>query len=648
MRELLVKLTFGIDKKDLTRSELVQADMLIKEKLLQDAKHLKFIHGIVAGVVDITRSGLGFLEGIAGAKKDLPISRRDMKNIEDEDIIIARIEQKRGKTFAVPIKTVQKAVPYSVCIVQKERAKLSVYNIKTSQRIYLDVKDKSLKTLPDGAVLKVENTSKKPMEVLGVIEDPFVDEKISLALYDKKDEHPKACIVEAEAWGKVVDKSLYSDRIDLTSLPFITIDPIDAKDFDDAIYFDTATNELYVSIADVSSYVTPLSALDAEARKRGFSIYLPHRSVPMLPRNLSENICSLNELVDRLTFTFKIKIDPESLEVVEYELFEAIINSKRRYHYDEIDIFLDKAEARDETDRQTLNWLRPLDALTRQIREKRLKKGFEFSSDEIRMSLDEKQNIIATRVEEQTRSHALIEDCMLLANKLAAQYFDYGIFRCHDKPSVKKLKDLMDNLDSLGLNIKHTNNIHALIQNIQETVKGNGLEKFVDKLIIKTQQKAVYQATNIGHFGLGFDKYTHFTSPIRRYSDLILHRLLKTIIHKDDKAKAHILKDIEAVAMTVSRLEREAAKVEWDFIDRKFVRWAEQNIGKSFRAIVTDVDDEGFKDTIAKIEDDIKGARVFMDPESEAYLFEEIDAEIIDVNIATTKIYAKAKEWFFI
>ena len=642
MRELLAKLTFGIDKKDLSRSESVQADMLIKEKLLHEGKHLKFSHTIVAGVVDITRSGLGFLEGIAGAKKDLPISRRDMKNIEDEDIVIARIEQRHGKTFAVPIKTVQKAVPYSVCIVQKERAKLAVYNIKTSQRVYLDVKDKSLKTLPDGAVLKVENVTKKPMEVLGVIEDPFVDEKISLALYDKKDEHPKACNIEAEAWGRVVDKSLYPERVDLTDLPFITIDPVNAKDFDDAIYLDTTTNELYVSIADVSSYVAPLSALDTEAKKRGFSIYLPHRSIPMLPRNLSENICPLNELVDRLTFTFKIKIDPESLEVVEYELFEAIINSKRRYHYDEIDTFLEGGEARDETDRRVFEWLMPLDALTKKIREKRLKKGFEFSTDEVRMSLDEKQNIIATNIEEQTRPHALIEDCMLLANKSAAQYFDYGIFRCHDKPNAKKIKDLMENLDTLGLNIKHTSNIHALIQNIQETVKGSGIEKFVDKLIIRTQQKAAYQATNIGHFGLGFDKYTHFTSPIRRYSDLILHRLLKTIIYKDDKAKAHILKDIEAVTMTVSRLEREAAKVEWDFIDRKFVRWAEQNIGESFRAIVTDVDDEGFKDTIAKIEDEIKGARVFMDPEDEAVLFEEIEAEIIDVNIATTKIYAKA------
>lgn len=642
MRELLAKLSFGIDKKDLTRSELAQADELIREKLLVDGKRLKFSPTIVAGVVDVTRSGLGFLEGIAGREKDIPIPRHEMRHIEDEDVVIARIEQRRGRAFAVPLKIVQKAVPFSVCIVQKERAKLSVWNIKTSQRVYLDVKDKSLRQLPDGAVLKVDNATKKPIEVLGVIEDPFVDEKISLAIFDKKDEHPKACITEAEAWGKTVDKGLYPDRVDLTATPFITIDPVNAKDYDDAIYLDTATNELYVAIADVSSYVTPMSALDSEARNRGFSIYLPHRSIPMLPRNLSENICSLNEGVDRLTFTFKIKIDPATLEVAGYELFESVINSNRRYNYDEIDKFLEGAEARDETDKRIFEWLMPLNELTTKIREKRLQNGFEFATDEIRMTLDNNQNIVSTVVEEQTRSHALIEDCMLLANKCAAQYFDYGIFRCHDKPTPKKLKDLMDHLETLGLNIKPTNNVHTLIERIQEQVKGSGLEKFVDKLIIRTQQQAVYQATNIGHFGLGFERYTHFTSPIRRYSDLILHRLLKTIIKKDDKAKAHILKDIEAVTMTVSRLEREAAKVEWDFVDRKFVRWAEQNIGNSYRAIVTDVDEEGYKDTIAKIEDTIKGARVFMNPDEEAHLFDEITAEIIDVNIATTKIYAKA------
>lgn len=644
MRELLAKLTFGIDKKDLSRSDLAIAETLIKEKLLTDGKHLKFAPVIVAGVVDVTRSGLGFLEGIAGRDKDLPIPRYEMRNIEDEDLIIARIEQRRGRTFAVPIRILQKAVPFAVCVVQKERNRLSVYNIKTSQKMTLNVSDKSLRQLPDGAVLKVENATKKPMEVLGVIEDPFVDEKISLALYDKTDEHPKACNTEAEAWGKVVDKSMYPDRVDLTALPFITIDPVSAKDYDDAIYLDKETNELYVAIADVSSYVTPLSALDTEARKRGFSIYLPHRSIPMLPRNLSENICSLNELVDRLTFTFKMKIDPETLEVTHYELFESIINSKRRYNYDEIDKFLDGAPARDATDAMVFEWLMPLDELSAKIREKRLKKGFEFATDEIRMCLDEKQNITATYIEEQTRSHALIEDCMLLANKCSAQYFDYGIFRCHDKPNSKKLKDLMEHLDTLGLNIKPTNDIHTLILRIQEQVKGSGLEKFVDKLLIRTQQQAAYQATNIGHFGLGFDRYSHFTSPIRRYSDLILHRLLKTIIKKDDKGKAHILKDIEAVTMTVSRLEREAAKVEWDFKDRKFARWAEQNIGKEYKAVVTDVDMEGFKDTIAKIEDEIKGARIFLNPEEELQLFEEITAEIIDVNIATTKIYAKTEK----
>ena len=204
---------------------------------------------------------------------------------------------------------------------------------------------------------------------------------------------------------------------------------------------------------------------------------------------------------------------------------------------------------------------------------------------------------------------------------------------------IDRALELWDNQETLELVKMQSKSGSNVFKDIDKNSNLGGETSLRDRLKAK---QAVYQATNIGHFGLGFERYTHFTSPIRRYSDLILHRLLKTIIKKDDKAKAHILKDIEAVTMTVSRLEREAAKVEWDFVDRKFVRWAEQNIGNSYRAIVTDVDEEGYKDTIAKIEDTIKGARVFMNPDEEAHLFDEITAEIIDVNIATTKIYAKA------
>jgi len=642
MKELLAKLTFGTNKRDLNKSELAFVDELVRKKILTPKDELKFPPNVIVGIVDKSRSGLCFLESLTSkAAKDVPIDRRDSNFLEDDDVIIARIEQMRGRMMAKTLLVVQKSTPYSIVLVTKKGKSVKVVELKTGKELDLPVKPKSLLVLPDEAVLKIDNTTKNPLEVLGILSDPLVDEKISLGVYGRHDEFEKKCLTEAEAYGTQVDKSMYPNRVDLTTLPFCTIDPVTAKDFDDAIYFDVAQSTLYVAIADVSEYVVPFSALDEEAKYRGFSVYLPHRSIPMLPRNLSENICSLKERVDRLTFTFKMKIDQETLEVTHYELFESVINSSKRYNYDEIDEFLQGKSARDETDAKTLEWLLPLNELTEKLKEKRLKRGFNFAGSEIRMVLDDAQHIVETKIEEQTRSHAIIEDCMLLANICSATYFDYGIFRCHDKPSRQKLVEMVEELDSIGFHAKLSSNIHAMVEEIQAQSKGSHIEKYVDKLIIQSQQKAMYQTNNIGHFGLGFEHYSHFTSPIRRYSDLILHRLLKAIIKSDEKKRSFVLRDIEAITLSVSTLEREAAKVEWDFKDRKFARWAVQNIGKRFKAIVEDIDTRGDKDTILRIDDTITGARVFVPQSRNETLFEEVEVEIQKVDITTAKIFGK-------
>ncbi len=637
MKEFALKLIRGIVLKDVPREHIPLVDDLIRKKILKvDGKIVKLSNKYRIGKIDIARNGTGFLEVLGVKAKDLLIEPEDLADATRGDLVIAKRKfGGGGRPKAKVVYILEKAFRYSVAYLQDG----IFFNIKNEMPINVKASKKSINKLPANTVVKIDNESAIITEVLGVLDDPAVDEKISLALYNKKEEFSKEAELEASAYSDPILPELYPNRVDLTHLPFCTIDPVTAKDHDDAIYFDPKTNTLYVAIADVSEYVAPMGAIDKEAKERGFSIYLPHKSIPMLPRNLSEGVCSLKPEVIRLAFVSKITLD-ENLEPIKEELFEAIIKSRKKYSYDRVDKFLaGNLENVDEVDKELLEWMLPLYEVTKKLRQKRLLKGFEFTNPEIRLILDEKGELVATQIEKETPSHALIEDCMLLANKATAKMFDYGIFRTHEEPDATKIEELLNELADIGIFTKEFNTIHELFLYIQKEAERLGIKEHVDRLLIRTQKQAGYTAENIGHFGLGFEKYTHFTSPIRRYSDLTLHRLLKAIITNNKKQLDFILRNIEALAVKISELEREAAKVEWDFMDRKFARWAAKRVGQRFKAIVTDPEST----PIANIEDEIVGARVFL-PRAEVELFEKVLVEIIDVNIATTKIYAKVVE----
>ncbi len=638
MKELLLKLVRGIDQKDIPREHQALIDDLLRHKILKfDGKIIKLSPKYRVGKLDVAKNGTGFLQQIGIKAKDLLIESKDLAGASKGDLVIARRVFGGGRPKAKVVYILEKAFRFSVAYFDKEQ--MLFLNVKTLQPLSVKASKRSLKQLPDHTVVKVDNENEVIAEVLGVLEDPKVDEKISLALYNKKEEFSKEAELEASAYPQEIYPELYPDRIDLTHLPFCTIDPVSAKDHDDAIYYDTKNNTLYVAIADVSEYVHPMDPIDQEARERGFSIYFPHKSIPMLPRKLSEGICSLKEHQERLAYISKITLGPD-LEPLKEELFEGIIKSRRKYSYDRIDQFLaGQREDIDETDQEILEYLLPLYEVTKRLKQKRLLKGFEFSNPEIRMILDENQELVATQIEEETPSHALIEDCMLLANKATAKMFDYGIFRTHEEPSMEKIEELLSELANIGIFTKEYNTIHELFLHIQKEAQRLGIKEHVDRLLIRTQKQAGYTAENIGHFGLGFEKYTHFTSPIRRYSDLTLHRLLKALQKGKKKQLDYLLRNIEPLAVKISELEREAAKVEWDFMDRKFARWAKKHIGEHFKAIVTDPQST----PIAQIDDVIKGARIFL-PKAEVELFDRVIVEIVDADLATTKIYAKVIE----
>lgn len=631
MKEFLKALSYGINSHKLKGEEKQILRELLKNGVVKEHKNKLYLNNqFVFGELDIASNGTGFLRCFDEAyKKDLLIENKNLAGANYKDIVVAKLlPLKKKRPSAKVILVLKRANETSIVITKKYGEAVLGMHIKTGLSLALKASQKSLKALPLGTILRVENENNTIVEVLGHIDDEGVDEKISLALFDKNSVFSQTCLDEAKAFGDSVDASMYEDRVDLRLLSFCTIDPKDAKDFDDAIYYDADKRELFVAIADVSAYVSAYAAIDKEARVRGFSIYFPHKAIPMLPPALSENICSLKPDEDRLAYCFKLSLD-EEFKVIKEELFEALIHSKRRFNYDEIDDILIKKPNLDE-----LSWLYSLFKATQKIRAKRLKNAFEFKTEELRMVLDKNLSLKATHYESDTPSHNLIEECMLLANKAAAKRIEVGIFRNHLNADIKKIHKLLRELSTLGIDAKFKANLSELIRDIQALSEELDLRAEVDKLIIKAQKKAVYASENAGHFGLGFERYTHFTSPIRRYSDLILHRLLKAKEKNDEKLFKYLLLNIESTCENLSTLEREADKVAYDFMDRKFARWAAKNVGQVFEAMII----ENENALIARLDDEIKGADVFLIGQK-ANLLQRVRIRLDGADVVMAKIF---------
>ena len=599
-----------------------------------------------AGELFLGKDGRGYVESQFKEQKDLLIEPDDLGDAGHGDIVVAkRIIARRGRASGKVTLIIKKAHSFMIVYTYRDEAgNFEIRDIRTALHTHAVMKGMDLKAFKIGTVLKVNAETEEVVEVFGHLGDPKVDEKISLALFDRADTFPPNCIEQAETVESTVDRDEHPERVDLTALDFCTIDPVTAKDFDDAIYFDMQTYTLYVAIADVSHYVPYFTPIDKEAKKRGFTTYLPHKSFPMLPRALSENICSLKPKVDRLAFVAKIELDRNSLSPIKEEFFEAIIHSKRRFNYDQIDTYIENNGADAEgMDTQLLNYLLPLQKMTEKLRSRRLRKGFDFRSEEVRLTIDAEHLLTGTTIETGTPSHSLIEECMLLANQAAAKRFkradqeeEYGIFRIHEPPQLAKLETLLEELAAIGLFVDSYEDSPSLIRAIQSEAEKMGLESEVDAMIIKSLRRAAYAAHNVGHFGLGFSHYSHFTSPIRRYSDLILHRLIKTQLSGDKEEAEYLLRNIEPLCARVSDLERESTKAEWDFRDRKFARWAQKEIGSFFPAEVIEAEESAK----AVLLGDIKGVTVHLKGDN-IMLFDRVRVMITEVDIAMATILAE-------
>ncbi|PIQ59894.1 MAG: ribonuclease R [Bacteroidetes bacterium CG12_big_fil_rev_8_21_14_0_65_60_17] len=426
------------------------------------------------------------------------------------------------------------------------------------------------------------------LSVIGRADDPAV-QTLSVALsVGAIDGFSPEAEKEAARAEVQIDKATLKAREDFRQRRVFTIDPVDAKDFDDALHVHALGNgnfEVGVHIADVSHYVPEGSALDRDAVEKGTSVYLVDRVMPMLPEHLSNNVCSLRPNEDRLAFSCIFELDPEG-RVVRFRAAEAIIRSQQRFAYEDAQRLIDGAE------HELAEDVRLLARLARSMRKTRFEKGsVNFDLPEIRVVLDEKGHPVDIVLRERHEANQLIEEYMLLANRSIAEEFGdekFGgfIFRVHDVPNAERIARLASYMKAFGLRVEHADGAITpqALNSLLESVKGSPQEAVIEQAALRAMSRAVYSVDNIGHYGLALSAYTHFTSPIRRYPDLIVHRIVKAHLSGEGRPSPATLDEL---ATHCTEREQIATQAERESVKLKQVEYARMHVGDEVDGVIS-------------------------------------------------------------
>lgn len=444
------------------------------------------------------------------------------------------------------------------------------------------------------------------VQILGHRNDPGVDILSIIYKHGLTIEFPEEVMEQAQKVPDKISEAEIKGRRDLRNEVYVTIDGADAKDLDDAVSvtrLDNGNFKLGVSIADVSYYVTENSPIDKEAYERGTSVYLVDRVIPMIPHRLSNGICSLNPKVDRLTLTCEMEINERGV-VVSHEIFESVIKTTERMTYSDVNkILVDQDEELREKYYDLVPMFEDMEELAAILRKKRMKRGaIDFDFKEAKVIVDDDGHPTDVVIRERSVAERLIEEFMLAANETVAEHFHWlelpFIYRIHEDPKEDKLQRFFEFITNFGLIVRgKANTVHPrALQEIIEEVQGKPEEMVVNTVMLRSMQQAKYYPENLGHFGLATDYYTHFTSPIRRYPDLIVHRLIRTYIIKgemDPQTQEKWSALLPEIAQHTSKMERRAVDAERETDELKKTEYMEDKIGEEFDGIISSVTNFG-------------------------------------------------------
>ncbi|KKW10128.1 MAG: Ribonuclease R [Parcubacteria group bacterium GW2011_GWB1_49_7] len=560
---------------------------------------------MLEGTIRVTGKGVGYFEDPQGGD-DFEIQPENLKAALNRDTVIVEPTGKEiyGRKQAKVVEILERHKTEFVGTFDDG------FMIPDDKRMYRDIFVEDPKGAKNGDKIQVhltswEDPSKSPKgEILRVIgrAGEHNAEMVGIVLESGFEiDFPPEVESEAEAWKERYEKEdKLKNRRDFSEVTTFTIDPADAKDFDDAISLKKLENgdyEIGVHIADVSHFVTPGTALDKEAVKRGTSIYLVDRTIPMLPEVLSNDLCSLNPNEPKYAFSAVFVMD-KNAKVKDRWFGKTLIESDKRFTYEEAQEILDKKSGTYYEELKTLN------DLAYKLREEKFRKGaIEFETEEVKFELDELGKPIRVYKKERKDTHKLVEDFMLLANREVATHMHTAyksnaraafVYRIHDAPDREKIVNLATFVKALGFELKNRDGETTAedITKMLKSVEGTPTEMLVKTAAIRSMSKAIYSTSNIGHFGLAFEYYTHFTSPIRRYPDLMVHRLLQRFIEQGQIEQDEIIK-YQRLCDDSSEREMEAAEAERASIKYKQVEYMQEHVGEEFDAIISGVSEWG-------------------------------------------------------